>query len=57
MHEPSNIYKYKQIDKQRHWKNIFTQKHKKTKKERWEYLPLLGLWAILAPRANQEPQG
>ena len=41
MHEPSNIYEYQQSKKQKPRKNRLTQKQKKTKKDRWEYLPLL----------------
>ena len=37
LHEPSNIYKYQQIEQQRPQKHILTQKHKMTQKDRWEY--------------------
>ena len=50
MHEPSNNYKYKQIEKQKKLEKHVHPETQKTKKDTWEYLPLLGLGSILAPR-------
>ena len=49
-------YKYK---KKKHgpFQNIQNMKYEIRTKGKGEYLPLLGLGAILAPRANQDPQG